>query len=123
MGLRAHSVKKYDIEFGSACGFNYDPDTLAAIIYDFCDDANLGDDGFGGHSTDTIWEVEKGQFLAMVNELREMSEEEFNERMKEDWSYREQPNPTYTQKYVIGLLMDFYNDTPEKESQVRIGWL
>ena len=85
MGLRATVIKTYKVEYGNANGFNYDPDTLNNIISEFCDDYYCGDDGCGGLSTDTFWEIDKEQFRAMVNQLAEMPTEEFNTRMEEDW--------------------------------------
>lgn len=122
MGLRATSVKKYEIEYGNTQGFNYDPDTLASIIMDFCEDAYTGDDGCGGHSTDVIWSIDKNQFSQMTNELCEMSAKEFNQRMKEDWFWGTDDKP-YTKKQVTDLFKGYYNDTPEDSNYVRIAWL
>lgn len=118
MGLRATSVKKYEIEYGDVQGFNYDPDTLNNIISEFCDDYYCGG---GDLSTDTIWEVDKEQFKNMLNELCEMPEDEFNERMEEDWFCGD--DKPYTKKEVTDLFKGYYNDTPEDSNYVRIAWL
>jgi hypothetical protein len=124
MGLRATVIKKYEVEYGNANGFNYNPDTLANIIMDFCKDAYTGDDGCGGNSTDAIWEIDKEQFRDMVDQLAEMPVKEFNERMKEDWFWGtfsdEKP---YTKKYVLDVFKGWLAETPENSNYVRIGWL
>lgn len=124
MGLRATVIKKYEVEYGNANGFNYDPDTLSNIISEFCDDFYCGDDGCGGASTDTIWEVDKEQFKDMLNELREMPKGEFNERMEEDWFCGtfsdEKP---YSKKYVLEVFQGWLDETPEDSNYVRFGWL
>ena len=124
MGLRATVIKKYEIEYGDANGFNYDPDTLNNIISDFCDDYYNGDDGYGGLSTDTYWEIDKGQFREMYTELSLMPEDEFNERMKEDWFYGATPDAQpYSKKYILDVFGGWLNETPKDSNYVRVGWL
>lgn len=124
MGLRATVIKKYEVEYGNTNGFNYNPDTLNNIISEFCDDYYNGDDGCGGNSTDTFWEIDKEQFRDMVDQLAEMPGKEFNERMKEDWFWGtfsdEKP---YTKKYVLDVFKGWLAETPENSNYVRIGWL
>ena len=45
MGLRATVIKKYEIEYGNTQGFNYGASELADLIYEFCEDYYVGDDG------------------------------------------------------------------------------
>ena len=85
MGLRATVIKKYEVEYGNANGFNYDPDTLSNIIREYCDDFYNGDDGYGGLSTDAYWEIDKGQFWDMLQEIMALPDKEFNKRMQRDW--------------------------------------
>ena len=124
MGLRATVIRKYEVEYGNANGFNYDPDTLNNIIGEYCDDFYNGDDGCGGASVDTIWEVDKEQFKDMLNELREMPKGEFDERMEEDWFCGtfsdEKP---YSKKYVLEVFQGWLDETPEDSNYVRFGWL
>ena len=117
MGLRATSITKYKIEYGGVQGFNYDPDTLGAIIDDYCDDFYSGEDY---HDTNVIWEIDKDQFKDMVSELEQMSEEEFNARMDESWGNGDE---AYTKEYVVKILKGFLTDTQEDSNYVRIGWL
>lgn len=117
MGLRAHSVKKYEIEYGDHAGFNYDSDTLANIIEDFCDDFYSGEDYA---DTNVIWEVDKGQFADMVKAIEEMSETDFNSRMNDDWEYG---TGEYSKEYVLNLFKNFLADTQENSDYVRIAWL
>ena len=124
MGLRATVIKKYEVEYGNANGFNYNPDTLSNIISEFCDDFYCGDDGCGGTSTDTIWEVDKEQFRDMVDQLEEMPTKEFNERMKEDWFWGTfSDDKPYSKKYVLDVFTGWLDETPENSNYVRIGWL
>jgi hypothetical protein len=121
MGLRATVIKTYKVEYGNANGFNYDPDTLNNIISEFCDDYYCGDDGCGGLSTDTFWEIDKEQFRAMVNQLAEMPTEEFNTRMEEDWFCGD--DKPYSKKYVLDVFTGWLAETPEDTNYVRFGWL
>ena len=124
MGLRATVIKKYEVEYGNANGFNYNPDTVYNIISEFCDDFFGGDDGYGGTSTDAIWEVDREQFCEMVNELAEMTEEEFDERMKEDWfSGTFSDDKPYSKKYVLDVFIGWLAETPKTSNYVRFGWL
>lgn len=124
MGLRATVIKKYEVEYGNANGFNYDPNTLDNIIRDFCEDYYNGDDGCGGLSTDVFWEIDKRQFEDMLDDLREMDTEEFDERMKEDWfqSVFSDDKP-YSKEYVLDVFQGWLDETPENSNYVRIGWL
>lgn len=125
MGLRATVIKKYEIVYGDTQGFNYDPDTLDNIISEFCDDYYNGDDGSGSNiSTDAFWEINKEEFEDMLDELREMDIEEFNERMKEDWFYGTfSDDKPYTKKYVLEVFQGWLDETPEDSNYVRIAWL
>lgn len=124
MGLRATVIKKYEVEYGNANGFNYDCSTVSNIISDFCDDFYSGDDGYGGYDENAIWEVDKEQFCEMVNELAEMTEEEFDERMKEDWFSGTFPDDKpYSKKYVLDVFTGWLAETPKDSKYVRFGWL
>lgn len=123
MGLRATVIKKYVVEYGNTNGFNYDAETLNNIISEFCDDYYCGNDDYGV-STDVIWEVDKEQFRDMYTELSLMSEEEFNERMKEDWFYGIfSDDKPYTKKYILDVFGGWLNETPKDSNYVRFGWL
>ena len=124
MGLRATVIRKYEVEYGDANGFNYQQETLSNIIRDFCDDFYDGDDGFGGLSTDVVWEIDRLQFCEMVNTLADMTEEEFDERMKEEWFVPplggDEP---YDKEYVVKLFVAWLAETPVESNYVRLGWL
>jgi hypothetical protein len=124
MGLRATVIKKYEVEYGDANGFNYDPDTLGEIISEFCEDYYCGDDGYGGFSTDAFWEIDRNQFCEMVDRLAEMTEEEFDERMKEDWFHGTfSDDEPYSKMYVLDVFTGWLAETPVDSNYVRIGWL
>ena len=112
MGLRATVIKKYEIEYGNTQGFNYEADTLADIICEFCNDYYVGDDEFGA-TTNAIWEVDKTEFKNMLSEIREMTDEEF-EATFSDRVGREE---------VISVFEGFLAETPEDSNYVRFGWL
>ena len=121
MGLRATSVKKYEIKYGDVQGFNYDPGTLSNIICHFCEDCYVG-----GEDTDTncIWEIDRNEFFHMTSRLCEMSDKEFNEMMRDQWDEGTRFNDApYTKKEVTDLFKGYYNDTPEDSNYVRIAWL
>lgn len=124
MGLRATVIKKYEVEFGNANGFNYDPETLDNIISEFCDDYYCGNDEYGGLTTDTFWEIDRNQFCEMVDQLAEMTEEEFNERMEKDWFVGTfADDKPYSKKYVLDVFTGWLAETPVDSNYVRIGWL
>lgn len=124
MGLRATVIRKYEVEYGNTSGFNYGAETLSNIISEFCEDYYCGDDGYGGLSTDTYWEINKEQFYDMAQELTEMPEDEFNELMKEVWFVGGFPDEEpYSKKYVLDIFMGWLDETPENSNYVRIGWL
>ena len=124
MGLRATVIKTYKVEYGNANGFNYNADTVYNIISDFCDDFYAGDDGYGGVSTDAIWEVDRNQFCEMVDQLANMTKKEFNQRMKEDWFQGIfSDDKPYTKEYVLDVFTGWLAETPVDENYVRFGWL
>ena len=114
MGLRATVIKKYEIEYGDTQGFNYGASELADLIYEFCEDYYVGDDGYGGNDTNAIWEVEKNNFAGMLEEIREMSDDEFEERF---------PHIEQSREEVVRVLQGFLNETPENSCYVRFAWL
>lgn len=122
MGLRATVIRKYEVEYGDARGFNYGAETLANIIGDFCDDFYCGDDGCGGLTTDVFWEIDRGQFVEMIDSIADMTEEDFDVRMKEDWFVGDGDGP-YSRKYVFDLFVKWLAETPANSNYVRLGWL
>ena len=124
MELRATVIKKYEVEYGDANGFNYNPETLDNIISDFCDNYYCGDDGYGGCSTDAYWEIDRNQFCKMVDQLADMPEEEFNQRMEKDWFYGNfTDDKSYSKKYVLDVFTGWLAETPVDSNYVRIGWV
>ena len=124
MGLRATVIRKYEVEYGNANGFNYNADTVSNIIGEFCENFYCGDDGYGGLSTDAIWEVDRDEFSDMVEKLKAMPEEEFDKRMKEDWFYGTfSDDKPYSKKYVLNVFEGWLAETPESSLYVRFGWL
>ena len=124
MGLRATVIKKYEVEYGEANGFNYDPGTLANIIGAFCSDMYLGGDGSWdeGYSIDAFWEISRDEFVEMVDELAEMTTEEFDKQMTEEWYEGDEEKP-YSKKYVLDVFTGWLAETPVDSNYVRIGWL
>lgn len=124
MGLLATVITKYEVEFGDANGFNWDADTVNNIISEFCEDYYCGDDGYGCPSMDAYWEIDKQQFRDMYTELSLMPEEEFKERMKEDWFCGAfSDDEPYSKEYVLDVFGGWLNETPEDSNYVRIGWV
>lgn len=119
MGLRATVIKKYEIEYGNTQGFNYGSDVLANLIYEFCSDYFVGDDGYGGSNTDAIWEVDKDEFANMLKEIKGLSQEELDDILNryqgstDNWSKEE----------VIRVLEGFLYETPGNSNYVRFAWL
>lgn len=114
MGLRATVIKKYEIEYGNTQGFNYGASELADLIYEFCEDYYVGNNGYGGNSTDSIWEVNKEQFADMLGEIKEMTDDEFEDRF---------PHIEEDREEVIRIFEGFLEETPENTCYVRFGWL
>ena len=121
MGLRATSIKTYKVEYGDHSGFNYDAETLANIISEFCDDFYNGEDYA---DTNVIWEIDKDQFADMIESIKAMSEDEFNEKMTEEWQMSTfSDDEPYSKAYVINKFEGFLDDTQENSIYVRIAWL
>ena len=121
MGLRATVIKKYEVEYGNANGFNYDPETLYNIISDFCNDFYTGGEDL---STEAYWEIDKKEFADMLAELKEMPEDEFKERMKEDWFHGTfSDDKPYSKKYIVDVFEGYLAETPADSNYVRLGWL
>jgi hypothetical protein len=60
----------------------------------------------------------------MYTELSLMPEDEFNERMKEDWFHGNFSfDEPYSKKYILDVFGGWLNETPENSNYVRIGWL
>lgn len=114
MGLRATVITKYEIQYGNTEGFNYGASELASIIYEYCNDYYVGDDGYGGNSTDTIWEVYKDEFAGMLDEINLLSDEEFKEQF---------PSVEQDREEVIRIFEGFLRETPEDYAYVRWAWL
>lgn len=114
MGLRATVIKKYEVEYGNTQGFNYGASELADLIYEFCEDYYVGDDGYGGNNTDSIWEVNKEQFANMLEEIKDMSDDDFEERF---------PHIEQGREEVVQIFEGFLKETPENSNYVRFAWL
>ena len=113
MGLRATVIKKYEVEYGKAQGFNYGAEEIASIIYEFCSDYYVGDDGCGGCSYDAMWEVDKDEFADMIKKIKKLTDEEYKERFSRE----------YTREDAIRLFEGFLAETPEDSLYVRFGWV
>lgn|GEM_PF-3505112 len=120
MGLRATAIKKYVIEYGDASGFNYDAWRLENIIDDYCDDFYCGSDGCA--DTDVIWEINKTEFAEMLSEIENLSEKEFDEKMKNDWSTSKRRDNEYTKENVLKLFRTWLKETPDDSNYVRLAW-
>ena len=119
MGLRATVIKKYEIEYGNANGFNYDNYTLANIIGCFCDDYFCGEDC----NTDSIWEIDKEEFKEMVDRIKNLSDEEFDSYMESWFDGVFSDDKPYSKKYVLDVFEGWLEETPENSNYVRIAWL
>ena len=119
MGLRATVIKKYEIEYGNTQGFNYGSGVLASLIYEFCSDYFVGDDGCGGSNTDSIWEVDKDEFAGMLEEVKGMSQEELDDLI----GSRNGFNDGWPKEEVVRVLEGFLKETPENSNYVRFAWL
>ena len=119
MGLRATVIKKYEIEYGDTQGFNYGSDVLCALIYEFCNDYFVGDDGCGGSDTDATWEVNKAEFANMLEEIRELDQEELDDIIGNRHTF----NNSWPKEDIIRVLEGFLKETPEDYNYVRFGWL
>lgn len=123
MGLRATVIRKYEIEYGDTCGFNYDPDTIANIVSDYCDDRYFGGGDFEYCSTEGIWEIDKVQFENMLGTLISMPMEEFEEKLRDEWASGQGDSKKYTRKYILDTFQGWLDETPKNESYIRLSWI
>lgn len=112
MGLRATSVKKYEIEYGEHQGFNHNSEGLYEIISYFCEDFFYGENGV---STEVVWEIEKGEFKRMIDAIKGLNSEEYEELVG--------INCEYSKDEIVPILNGFVLDTPADSDYVHIGWL
>lgn len=114
MSTRAHVITKYEIQYGSE-GLAWGQDLLESLSDEYIEDSYTGGEY---HSEEAIWEFNKEQFKTMVETLSTMKKREYNSKCKE-WGV----NPEdYPKDYVVELFNTWLNETPEKESYVRISW-
>ena len=118
MGLRATIVKKYDVQYGDAAGFNYGYDFLAALIGEYCASSYLGGEN---NSCEALWEVDKEEFKAMVATLKEMDADEFAEKAVSEWGACEEDG--YTKDYVLHVFERWLEETDPNSCWIRFGWL
>jgi hypothetical protein len=118
MGLRATVITKYEIEYGKTQGFNYGADVLASLIYEFCNDYSVGDDGCGGSNTEAIWEVDVDEFAAMLEEIKKMSQEELDDIIGQHAF-----NDGWDKEEIVRVLQGFLDETPDNAIYVRFAWL
>ena len=115
MSTRAHVLKKYEVEYGS-CGISWGQDFLIAITNDYIDDSYTG----GEYNCDScIWEFDKDQFKAMVDELDALTEEEWDKKCEEEWGDKDHD---YHKEDVVGLFKSWLEETPKKSEYVRVAW-
>lgn len=119
MGLRATVIKKYEIQYGDTQGFNYASDILVALLYEFCNDYFVGDDGYGGSNTDAIWEVDKDEFAGLIEEIRLLSQEELDDILQRHHCF----NKDWPKDDILRVLEGFLKETPEDSCYVRFAWL
>ena len=119
MGLRATIITKYEVEYGNANGFNYDAETLDNIINEYCTDFYNDECSYS-----TIWEINKKEFADMIEKINAMSEDEFNQKMCEEWFEGTfSDDKMYSKKYVLDKFQSWLNETPAKSNYVRLAWL
>lgn len=115
MSTRAHVIKKYDVKYGS-CGLSWGQDFLIAITNDYIENSYTG----GEYNCDScVWEFDKDEFKAMVDELDKLTEEEWAEKVKDEWG--EDPDE-YHKEDVVDLFKSWLKETPKKEEYVRVAW-
>ena len=117
MGLRATVIKEYKVEYGNTAGFNYGTDLMADIIRDYCTAYYIGANG--EPDSGTIWEVDKDEFKAMLEAFRNMTDEEYQDKLNDGWC---NTGDDITREEVIRVFEGFLNETPENETWVRFGW-
>ena len=115
MSTRAHVLKKYNVQYGSE-GLSWGQDFLKDITSEYIDDSYTG----GEYCCENcVWEFDKDQFKAMVDELDKMTEEEWNQKCEEDWGDSEHD---YHKEDVVPLFKAWLAETPKKENYVRVAW-
>lgn len=115
MSTRAHVITKYEVKYGRE-GLAWGQDFLNAITGDYISDSYTG----GEYNCDeAIWEFNKDQFKAMVDELDKMTEEEWGKKCEEEWGDHEHD---YHKEDVVPLFKAWLKETPKNEDYVRISW-
>ena len=122
MGVRATIIKKYALEYGDSCGFNYGMEFLANLIGDFCPTAWLGGED---NSSDAIWEVPRNEFVDMVAEIKAMPDKTFTKKVKDEWStcFLDDDLKENTKEYVISKFNEWLDESDPDDDYIRFGWL
>ena len=115
MSTRAHVITKYEVKYGCE-GLAWGQDFLKAITCDYIPDAYTGGE-YGCENC--VWEFDKDQFKEMVKELGKLTEEEWNTKCEEEWGDHEHE---YHKEDVVPLFKTWLEQTPKKESYVRVAW-
>ena len=114
MGLRATAIKEYKVEYGETAGFNDCVDIVADIIRAYCSCYYLGYDGFPDESA--IWEVDKAEFKAMLDNIKNMTDDEFKSKIYDK-------RCDLTRNETVRVFEGFLEETPDNEEWVRFGWI
>lgn len=110
MGLRAHVVTKYEVEYGIG-EFNYQAEELRSLIEEsgICSVYLSSEDDYYSD-----WEILAFALKARIEEIEKMSEED----IKEFWSDDDYPG----KEYIVSMLKSFYNQANKGDDYVHIHW-
>ena len=114
MGYRAHTITKRVIEYGSSAFSGIEETYILCLL------RHAGADIYEDKSDkSTFWEIGKGSFVTAINNIREMSDEEFNSY----YPYEENKENGFSHKSrVAALLWMFYEESPQDDAYVYIEW-
>lgn len=118
MGLHATIIKKYDVQYGDAGGFNYGAGFLAELIGEYCDCSYLGGEY---NAMEGFWKVDKTEFTDMVETLKAMPAKEFNKKAIEEWGAAKSDG--YTKSYVLRVFKNWLEETDPNSDWLRFGWI
>ena len=114
MGYKAHAITKRVIEYGSTAFNSLEEAYILHLL------RHAGADIYEDKSDNsTFWEIGKGSFVAAINTITKMDDDEFNKH----YPYRENKDYGFSdKKKLVSLLWKFYEESPRDDAYVYIEW-
>lgn len=121
MGLRLHSAKKYDIQYGEACAFNYCQEELNEIIDKLAqNDISYNDESL--RFSNTVWANRKNLIENVDKIVTPDPEWDFQEEMDEYIDSLIKKNPDLSREIIHQRLKTIIEQSDPNCSDIYFSW-